>query len=382
MNGTRMRSATARLGVLAIAALLVLAVPGGAEIAHARSRALSVTRFAGPQGSGREAWQIARGSGGMWFTETFGQRIGRISATGAIQEFSNGLTAGGDCGLPQPPAPAGIASARGGVWFTDPGANRIDRADANGAITEFYDAFACPHGLGLGAGPIATGPGGAAWFGETDGPGAVGGFGRIDRAGRISDYRPSYRSRTGVRTRLGQVSGLAFDRRGTLWMTVQGAPPSGLHESGPPYAYIARWAHRRLAIFRRGLASNQAPMRPQLGPDGRIWFAVAYGIGAIDQHGRIVIYHRSRRPTRDIHPSGLTVGSDGRLWFIQPNFVRGNPAGRLVLGAVTTTGHITIYHTTTPASLPWDLAAGPGRTLWITDRGVPGAPPAILRVAL
>lgn len=150
MNGTRTRSATARLGVLAIAALLVPAVPGGAEIAHARSRALSVTRFPGPAGAGREAWQIARGPGGMWFTATSGQRIGRISATGAIQEFSNGLTAGEDCGVPQPPAPAGITSARGGVWFTVSGPDRIDRADASGAITEFYDAFACPHGLGLG----------------------------------------------------------------------------------------------------------------------------------------------------------------------------------------------------------------------------------------
>jgi virginiamycin B lyase len=56
----------------------------------------------------------------MWFTETDGNRIGRITPKGVVTEFSKGITKGA--------GPIGIAAGPdGNMWFTELGGNRIGR---------------------------------------------------------------------------------------------------------------------------------------------------------------------------------------------------------------------------------------------------------------
>src|SRR5205823_4806177 len=68
-------------------------------------------------------------AGNLWFTEYYGNKIGRITTTGAIAEFPlpadlsdpDGITAGPD----------------GNLWFTEYGGNNIGRITTAGVITEF-----------------------------------------------------------------------------------------------------------------------------------------------------------------------------------------------------------------------------------------------------
>src|SRR5690242_10683771 len=73
---------------------------------------------------------IATGSdGALWFTEFYGNRIGRITTTGALTEY------------PVPTAdsqPQGIAAGSdGALWFTEFDAFKIGRITTDGAFTEY-----------------------------------------------------------------------------------------------------------------------------------------------------------------------------------------------------------------------------------------------------
>jgi streptogramin lyase len=107
---------------------------------------------------------IAAGpDGAMWFTEYAGGRIGRITPAGNVTEFSRGITPGEH--------PDDIAeSPDGAMWFTEYQTYRSDgireskigRITMTGAIREFskFDAKSEPTG-------ITQGPDGNMWFVET-----------------------------------------------------------------------------------------------------------------------------------------------------------------------------------------------------------------------
>lgn len=101
---------------------------------------------------------IDRGpDGNLWFTEDFGNKIGRITPTGKITEFP----------LQIPGEPYGITKGPdGSLWFTDdnPGPqakNWIGRITPSGSISTFPVPTAGdnPHG-------ITVGPVGSLWFCE------------------------------------------------------------------------------------------------------------------------------------------------------------------------------------------------------------------------
>jgi virginiamycin B lyase len=109
----------------------------------------------------------------MWFTETSGNRIGRITTgTHVITEFRKGITPGSD--------PYSIAPGPdGALWFTERRGRRIGRITTGGVVTESAV-------LPSGARPndIAAGPDGAMWFTE-DRPSMIG---RITIHGAITEY--------------------------------------------------------------------------------------------------------------------------------------------------------------------------------------------------
>src|SRR5215472_10640264 len=87
------------------------------------------TRFSEPVGI------TAGPDGNLWFTESLGNKIGRITPAGNIMEFP--LPRGcpsftGSC------LPSGIvAGPDGNLWFTENEGRRIGRITVTGFITEF-----------------------------------------------------------------------------------------------------------------------------------------------------------------------------------------------------------------------------------------------------
>ena len=119
-----------------------------------------VTKF---YASGYPFGITAGSDGNLWFTERYGNKIGRITTAGVITEFpvASGsypyqITAGPD----------------GNIWFTEALGNRIGRITPAGVITEFpiptsggactYEPCSLPYW-------ITTGPDGNLWFTEAKG---------------------------------------------------------------------------------------------------------------------------------------------------------------------------------------------------------------------
>jgi virginiamycin B lyase len=119
--------------------------------------------------------------GAVWFTQQWGNRIGRITVDGRLTEYP--LPAAPTVRKPGDPAgtlatsiPVGItAGPDGAVWFTQGSTNRIGRITPAGQITEYPvpTAVSVPSG---GYGPLTTsnpvalvtGADGALWFTQLD----------------------------------------------------------------------------------------------------------------------------------------------------------------------------------------------------------------------
>jgi len=117
--------------------------------------------------------------GNLWFTESFVDKIGRITPAGQIQEFSLPTTCGGSGCNPQD-----ITSGPdGNLWFTELSGNKIGRITPAGQIQEFALPIACE---GNSCAPaITSGPDGNLWFTSSGGL-----IGRITPAGQIQEFAP------------------------------------------------------------------------------------------------------------------------------------------------------------------------------------------------
>jgi streptogramin lyase len=113
---------------------------------------------------GRSLAGITAGpDGNLWFTESPGNRIGRITPAGVVTEFSTGITS----------YPSRItAGPDNNLWFT--GSNSIGRITPAGVVTEFST------GITAGSYPtgITVGPDNNLWFTEWGD--------NVDRIGRVS----------------------------------------------------------------------------------------------------------------------------------------------------------------------------------------------------
>ncbi len=95
-------------------------------------------RSASPQG-------ITKGSdGNLWFTESGGDRIGRITTAGILVEFA--LRAGS--------RPEQIVTGPdGNLWFTETGTNKIGRLTIQGELTELAVPTTASQPFGLTSDP-------------------------------------------------------------------------------------------------------------------------------------------------------------------------------------------------------------------------------------
>lgn len=147
--------------------------PGTAQSSAALPPKATYTTFDIPTASAGP-WGICTGpDNNLWFTEVTGNKIGRITTTGTITEFSSGLSAGA-----QPREI--VAGPDGNLWFTETGTDKIGRITTAGAITEFST------GITSGAAPygICVGPDNNLWFTES----GTDKIGRITTAGVVTEF--------------------------------------------------------------------------------------------------------------------------------------------------------------------------------------------------
>jgi streptogramin lyase len=286
-------------------------------------------------GSGPTTIAIAL-DGRIWFTESAGNRIGRVDPDGSeLTEFA----------LPHPNSSPRIIArgADGNMWFSEHTGNRIGRITPEGQISEFDipTPASQPRAIALGAD-------GNIWFGMF----AAGKIGRITPAGDISEFVPPTAD-SGPRA-------LAAGADGNIWFSEYRGNRIGRIT---PAGRITEFALPR---------PNSGPGDITAGADGALWFVELSGgmdgrvtdgnrVGRITTKGAITEFVM---PTQAASPINIAVGPDRNIWY-----TRGTTLGR-----VTPDGEVTELPIGTPARSV-GLSAGSDRQppqrlinrLWFAD---------------
>jgi virginiamycin B lyase len=280
-----------------------------------------VSEFPVPTANSGPAGITLGPDGALWFTESCGDNVGRITTGGAITETAVPSAAG---------EPYGITTGPGGtLWFAEDAGDRLGWLAAGGGISEQV----IPTANG-GPSTITLGPDGALWF--TEGSGNK--IGR-DAGGALSE--------TTIPTAGSQPVGITAGPDGALWFTELNGDKIGRITTG---GSITEFAIPTV---------GSKPVDITTGPDGALWFTEGIGnkIGRITTGGAISEFPV---PTAGSQPFGIRTGPDGALWFAE---FTGNNIGR-----ITTGGSITETALPTPSRYPTYLVTGPDGALWFTEQ--------------
>lgn len=318
----------ARGAVVAVAASVLGSSVGGAftpVVAHAAT----IYQYPVPTPSG-EPNRIAPGpDGALWFTEDYGNRIGRITTAGVISEFR----------VPTPGSSPGTITTGpdANLWFTETLGNQVVRMTLSGTMTEFPISRTGCQPFGCEPFWIIAGPDGNLWFTELWGSK---GIGRINTSGTVTEFALPIPNSA--------PEGLTIGPDGNLWFTEAMADKIGrITLTGG----ITEFPLPSTGSFPNAIAT---------GRDGRLWFTEASGnrIGAMTTSGAFTEYPV---PTLFSAPGGIAAGPDGNLWFVES----GN-SGKI--GRITTGGRIAEWHPS-GANLPGiqGITLGPDGNLWFTE---------------
>ena len=282
-----------------------------------------------------EPFDIAAGPGGsMWFTEFDADKIGQISPSGQITEYK----------VPTPGAgPYQIAEGPGGfMWFTEYNTLKVGRISPSGQVTEI--SLPRPSLGGTGITRSA-----ALWVADPSGS-----VDRLTPAGAIT------------RTPLPTGHGAPFA------ITAVGGDSAVVSE------FTGYFEHSRLLLrIRPGrpvvpVLTLPSPLSDidalAASPSGAIWFA-DFGtsqIGELPPGGGLRLFG-DRTPYSGL--SDITSGPDGAMWYT-------DQAG--LVGRITTAGAVTQLALPGAGSNPNGIAAGPARTIWVTETGTD----SIVRITL
>ncbi len=293
--------------------------------------AQTYTRFPVPTANAGLS-QIAAGpDGGLWFTQTQANKIGRITTSGQITEYPLAIGS----------YPLGItAGPDGAIWFTQVGSNKIGRISPQGVITETAVPTA-----NSGLRDIAMGTNGTLWFTE-------------ESAGKVARL---------------QVNGVSAGGDLLIEFSV-GGRPSGI-TAGPDgliwFIDSAQNKIRRIGTdgtqltdFNIGFnAYNFFEGSITVGPDGALWFTEVYSeaIGRITTGGQMS-HFKIPAPAGNAVPYHIAVGPDGAMWF-GPWQIGGKP-GRISVAD----GSFTQFDPPTSDSTLDAVALGADGALWFLDR--------------
>lgn len=277
------------------------------------------TNFSGPFGI------TAGPDGNLWFTESTGNRIAKITTSGTLTEYSTSGNA----------VPRGItAGPDGKLWFAEGDRNSIATSTTSGSITE-YSASSSSNVF---PDAITVGPDGNLWFTEFLGNS----IGKMDTSGTLlAEYSAGLSAGAGA-------AGIAAGPDGNLWFTESNTSTIGkITTNGTITEYSA------------GITPNAAPTGIVAGPDGNLWFTECSGnrIGKITTSGTVTEY--SVGITANSGLTGIAAGPDGNLWFTE--------TGVDHIGKITTSGTVTEYSGITHGGLPAGIAVGSDGSLWFTE---------------
>jgi virginiamycin B lyase len=283
-----------------------------------------ITEFA-LSNTGAEPYYITTGpDGALWFAESLGNKIGRITTAGAISEF------------PVPSAgaePIGIASGPdGNLWFTETSIGKIGRMTTGGSAVEFATTTAASGPIG-----ITAGADGNMWFTESN-------------AAKI-----------GVMSTSGTPIGEYPITAASMPYTITSGPDHRL--------WFAELHGGKIgAITTSGTVEEttipSSPSNPPgivTGADGAMWFVECTGnkIGRITTSDDITTEYNV--PEATSMPTFITTGPDGSLWFTE---LTGNR-----IDGMTPSGVFTEYAIPTGSSEPLDVTTGPDGAIWFTEAG-------------
>ena len=290
--------------------------------ASAPAQSVSFTQYPIPTSNSDPEAIVPGPDGALWFAETNGNQIGRITTAGTITEY------------PVPSPNAGLAGLTAGpdgaLWFTEETANKIGRITTSGSVTEYIipTSGAFPRG-------ITAGPDGALWFAEQV-PHKVG---RITTSGTFTEYPVEI-----------QPYDITAGPDGALWLTDQ------VNSSGGIGGGVIGRLTTSGAFTQYPVPSGNQPFYITSGPDGALWFtefAPQQGLGRITTAGVVNEYNYL-----NLSGFGITSGPGGAVWFA---------GGGDFIGKITTSGSDTLYPMPVQTAQAYGITAGPDGALWFTD---------------
>ena len=264
---------------------------------------------------------VAGPDGNLWFTEYRGNKIGRITPTGQIDEFAVPTGGAGPYGA----GPHGIAPGPdGNLWFTERLGTKIGRITTDGVITEFPIPSADSYPTG-----ITAGPDGNLWFVES----GSNKIGRITPTGVVTEF-PTINPDANPQN-------ICLGPDGNLWFTEAAGNRIGRITPGGVMTEFDN------------PAPNGYPLGIAAGPDGRLWFTQDGAVSAITTQGSFETII-----TGLDYAYGISAGPDGRVWFTE----KGGRVRR-----VAADGSGVSYTVPTSASYPHSIAPGPDGAMWFTE---------------
>jgi streptogramin lyase len=319
MKKTKLLSTTTVLVVVAMGLALLTPL----AITVTASASASIKEYSVPTTTSIPQGITAGPDGNIWFAETKGDKIGKVTTSGKFTEYS--LSTGS--------SPYGITPGPdGNLWFTEQIGNKIGRITPSGTITEYTIPTA-------GSQPwnITAGPDGNLWFTETNGNNIA----KITTSGSFTEYPlPAW----------GGVMGITSGPDGNIWFT----EPQG-HKIGKitPSGIVTEYAIPTPAT------SLSHAWGITTGPDGNLWYTDIAGdkISKVTPSGSFTEYPLPAGMGGD--PKGITTGPDGNLWYA-------DYSGSI--GMVTPSGVFTAYAVPTSDSGPEGITTGPDGNLWFTER--------------
>jgi streptogramin lyase len=246
--------------------------------------------------------------GNLWFTEFYGDAVGRATPQGNITDFlvpSRAHRSTGD--LPHSQPHAIVTGPDGNLWFPDMGGNKVARITPTGALAEYPLPPHPANPFGSFPYSITASPDGALWFTE----GASMRIGRISPDGRISEFELPEVNHVPTDILAG------FD--GAFWFL---EPNQSLLGRITIDGRITEFALPHASCHTAGVPTTTSDGPCEVvnftsGPDGAIWFSEAWrdALGRIDGQGHTTEYSLPPLSATGDGPGALALGPDGALWF-------------------------------------------------------------------
>jgi len=308
-------------------ATVVASASGVATVSVAFTPTPTFYQFSIPVTTNRPQYIAAGSDGNMWFTESPGNAVARITPAGVVTEFTV-PTANSN---PQQI----IGASDGNLWFTEFSSNKITRVTTTGGFTEF-----------------------GTLFGGSDNP-----LGLVDRGDGNIWYTANGGNHIGFQ---GITSGVAGETTvptaSSSPFGIATAPDNNLYFTENATDKIGRIANLFSTIMEIPLTPGTAAEEIVRGPDGNVWFTE----NGTNQIGRLSpssfsVTAEFPTLTPNSEPVGITAGADGALWFTE--------SGLDKIGRVTTGGTMMEFPSPVAGLGLKGIALAPDGSLWFDEPG-------------